>query len=66
MNGMQHLKAAVGDHPVQEVCLCPTTKKLMIRLDDTCDRSVCLCCVCVCTVCIQYYLIYSVFLSGQC
>ncbi|XP_067092327.1 phenazine biosynthesis-like domain-containing protein isoform X1 [Osmerus mordax] len=34
------IKAAVGDHPVQEVCLCPTTKKLMVRLDDTCDRSV--------------------------
>lgn len=34
------IKAAVGDHPVQEVCLCPTTKKLMVRLADTCDRSV--------------------------
>ncbi|CAB1312951.1 unnamed protein product [Coregonus sp. 'balchen'] len=34
------VNAAVGDQPVQEVCLCGTTKKLMVRLDDNCDRSV--------------------------
>ncbi|XP_076831095.1 phenazine biosynthesis-like domain-containing protein [Brachyhypopomus gauderio] len=33
------LKAAVGDMPVQEVCYCKTTKKLLVRLADTCDRS---------------------------
>ncbi|XP_067277956.1 phenazine biosynthesis-like domain-containing protein [Pseudorasbora parva] len=33
------LKAAVGDLPIQDVCYSPTTKKLMIRLSDTCDRS---------------------------
>ncbi|XP_056113182.1 phenazine biosynthesis-like domain-containing protein [Rhinichthys klamathensis goyatoka] len=33
------LKAAVGDLPIQDVCYCPSTKKLMIRLADTCDRS---------------------------
>ncbi|XP_056113181.1 phenazine biosynthesis-like domain-containing protein [Rhinichthys klamathensis goyatoka] len=33
------LKAAVGDLPIQDVCYCPTTKKLMIRLADTCDSS---------------------------
>ncbi|XP_055745770.1 phenazine biosynthesis-like domain-containing protein 2 isoform X2 [Salvelinus fontinalis] len=32
--------AAVGDQPVQEVCLCATTKMLMVRLPDSCDRSV--------------------------
>uniref|UniRef100_A0A3Q1BRC9 Phenazine biosynthesis like protein domain containing n=1 Tax=Amphiprion ocellaris TaxID=80972 RepID=A0A3Q1BRC9_AMPOC len=34
------IKVAVGNHPVQDVCLSPTTKKLMIRLADSCDRSV--------------------------
>ncbi|KAL0964690.1 hypothetical protein UPYG_G00327620 [Umbra pygmaea] len=34
------VKVAVGDHPVQEICLCGTTKKLMVRLADNCDRSV--------------------------
>ncbi|KAK2854171.1 hypothetical protein Q5P01_006832 [Channa striata] len=34
------IKVAVGNHPVQEVNLCPNTKKLVIRLDDSCDRSV--------------------------
>ncbi|XP_041744448.1 phenazine biosynthesis-like domain-containing protein isoform X2 [Coregonus clupeaformis] len=34
------VNAAVGDQPVQEVCLCGTTKKLMVRLADNCDRSV--------------------------
>ncbi|XP_038831128.1 phenazine biosynthesis-like domain-containing protein 2 isoform X2 [Salvelinus namaycush] len=34
------VKAAVGDQPVQEVCLCATTKMLMVRLADSCDRSV--------------------------
>ncbi|KAK6301506.1 phenazine biosynthesis-like domain-containing protein 2 isoform X2 [Coregonus clupeaformis] len=34
------VKAAVGDQPVQEVCLCGTTKMLMVRLADSCDRSV--------------------------
>ncbi|KAM9476802.1 phenazine biosynthesis-like domain-containing protein [Clarias gariepinus] len=34
------LKAAVGDLPIQEVCHCKTTKKLLVRLLDTCDRSV--------------------------
>ncbi|KAK3572806.1 hypothetical protein QTP86_007415 [Hemibagrus guttatus] len=34
------LKAAVGDLPIQEVCYCKTTKKLLVRLLDTCDRSV--------------------------
>ncbi|XP_066535531.1 phenazine biosynthesis-like domain-containing protein [Hoplias malabaricus] len=33
------LKAAVGDLPVQEVCYCKTTKKLLVRLADTCQRS---------------------------
>ncbi|XP_048060701.1 phenazine biosynthesis-like domain-containing protein [Megalobrama amblycephala] len=33
------LKAAVGDLPIQDVCYSPTTKKLMIRLADTCNRS---------------------------
>ncbi|KAK7148672.1 hypothetical protein R3I93_012879 [Phoxinus phoxinus] len=33
------LKAAVGDLPIQDVCYSPSTKKLMIRLADTCDRS---------------------------
>lgn len=34
------IKVAVGNHPVQDVCLSPTTKKLLIRLADSCDRSV--------------------------
>ncbi|XP_028298882.1 phenazine biosynthesis-like domain-containing protein 1 [Gouania willdenowi] len=34
------VQAAVGNHPVQDVCLSFTTKKLLIRLADTCDRSV--------------------------
>ncbi|XP_067241333.1 phenazine biosynthesis-like domain-containing protein isoform X1 [Chanodichthys erythropterus] len=33
------LKAVVGDLPIQDVCYCPTTWNLMIRLADTCDRS---------------------------
>uniref|UniRef100_A0A8C1PHM5 Phenazine biosynthesis-like protein domain containing 2 n=1 Tax=Cyprinus carpio TaxID=7962 RepID=A0A8C1PHM5_CYPCA len=33
------LKAAVGNLPIQDVCYSPTTKKLMVRLADTCDRS---------------------------
>lgn len=33
------IKATVGDLPVQEVCYCKTTKKLVVRLADTCDRS---------------------------
>ncbi|XP_051800972.1 phenazine biosynthesis-like domain-containing protein isoform X2 [Acanthochromis polyacanthus] len=34
------IKVAVGNHPVQDVCLSPTTKKLLIRLADSCERSV--------------------------
>ncbi|TSK22615.1 Phenazine biosynthesis-like domain-containing protein 2 [Bagarius yarrelli] len=34
------VQAAVGDLPIQEVCYCKTTKKLLVRLLDTCDRSV--------------------------
>uniref|UniRef100_A0A3Q3WRG3 Uncharacterized protein n=1 Tax=Mola mola TaxID=94237 RepID=A0A3Q3WRG3_MOLML len=34
------IKAAVGDHPVQDVCLNSNTKKLLVRLADSCDRSV--------------------------
>ncbi|XP_053477700.1 phenazine biosynthesis-like domain-containing protein 2 [Ictalurus furcatus] len=34
------LKAAVGELPIQEVCYCKTTKELLVRLHDTCDRSV--------------------------
>ncbi|XP_017571293.1 phenazine biosynthesis-like domain-containing protein 1 isoform X1 [Pygocentrus nattereri] len=33
------LKAVVGDLPVQDVYYCKTTKKLLVRLADTCDRS---------------------------
>ncbi|XP_056326908.1 phenazine biosynthesis-like domain-containing protein [Danio aesculapii] len=33
------LTAVVGDLPIECVCYSPTTKKLMIRLADTCDRS---------------------------
>ncbi|XP_028999315.1 phenazine biosynthesis-like domain-containing protein 2 [Betta splendens] len=33
------IEAAAGNHPVQEVQLSSNTKKLMIRLDDGCDRS---------------------------
>lgn len=32
------IQAAVGDHPVQEVYLSSTTKKLLVRLADSCDR----------------------------
>ncbi|KAI7805307.1 phenazine biosynthesis-like domain-containing protein [Triplophysa rosa] len=32
------LRAAVGDLPIQDVCYSETTKKLMVRLADTCDR----------------------------
>ncbi|XP_039984402.1 phenazine biosynthesis-like domain-containing protein 1 isoform X1 [Xiphias gladius] len=34
------IKTAVGNHPVQDVCLCSNTKKLLVRLADSCDRSV--------------------------
>ncbi|XP_019751433.1 phenazine biosynthesis-like domain-containing protein 2 isoform X3 [Hippocampus comes] len=34
------IKASVGDHPVQDVYLSSNTKKLLLRLADTCDRSV--------------------------
>ncbi|KAM9766209.1 phenazine biosynthesis-like domain-containing protein 1 [Menidia menidia] len=34
------IKVAVGDHPVQDVLLNSDTKKLMIRLADSCDRAV--------------------------
>ncbi|XP_038557239.1 phenazine biosynthesis-like domain-containing protein 1 [Micropterus salmoides] len=34
------IKAAVGNHPIQAVYLSSNTKKLMIRLADSCDRSV--------------------------
>ncbi|XP_060895975.1 phenazine biosynthesis-like domain-containing protein 1 [Labrus mixtus] len=34
------IKAAVGNHPIQDVYLCSNTKKLMVRLADSCDRSV--------------------------
>ncbi|CAL8243484.1 unnamed protein product [Lota lota] len=33
------IKAAIGNLPVQDVCLSPSTKKLLIRLADTCERS---------------------------
>lgn len=33
------LQAAVGNHPVQEVFMSRDTKKLMIRLSDSCERS---------------------------
>ncbi|KAI7805516.1 phenazine biosynthesis-like domain-containing protein [Triplophysa rosa] len=33
------LKAVVGDLTIQDVCYSETTKKLMVRLADTCDRS---------------------------
>ncbi|XP_073690100.1 phenazine biosynthesis-like domain-containing protein [Garra rufa] len=32
------LKAVVGDVPIQDVCFSPTTRNLLIRLADTCDR----------------------------
>ncbi|KAF4090542.1 hypothetical protein AMELA_G00053210 [Ameiurus melas] len=32
------LKAAVGELPIQDVCYCKTTKELLVRLHDTCDR----------------------------
>ncbi|XP_073321005.1 phenazine biosynthesis-like domain-containing protein 1 [Pagrus major] len=34
------IKAAVGNHPVQDVYLSSSTKKLLVRLADSCDRSV--------------------------
>ncbi|KAM6977888.1 phenazine biosynthesis-like domain-containing protein [Aplochiton taeniatus] len=34
------IKAVVGDQPVQEVCFNSTTKKLMIRLADSCGRQI--------------------------
>ncbi|XP_042271851.1 phenazine biosynthesis-like domain-containing protein 1 [Thunnus maccoyii] len=34
------IKTAVGDHPVQDVYLNSNTKKLLVRLADSCDRSV--------------------------
>ncbi|KAJ4947365.1 hypothetical protein JOQ06_009401 [Pogonophryne albipinna] len=34
------LKAAVGNHQIQDVYLCPITKKLLVRLSDSCERSV--------------------------
>ncbi|TKS69947.1 Phenazine biosynthesis-like domain-containing protein 1 [Collichthys lucidus] len=34
------IKAAVGDLPIQDVYLSANTKKLMVRLADSCDRSV--------------------------
>ncbi|KAM7423905.1 hypothetical protein PAMA_000324 [Pampus argenteus] len=34
------IKVAVGDHPVQDVYLSSNTKKLLVRLADSCDRSV--------------------------
>ncbi|XP_055027214.2 phenazine biosynthesis-like domain-containing protein [Misgurnus anguillicaudatus] len=33
------LKAVVGDLPIQDVCYSETTKKLMVCLADTCERS---------------------------
>ncbi|XP_030580787.1 phenazine biosynthesis-like domain-containing protein 1 [Archocentrus centrarchus] len=34
------IKAAVGNHPIQDVYLCSNLKKLLIRLADSCDTSV--------------------------
>ncbi|XP_041796605.1 phenazine biosynthesis-like domain-containing protein 1 [Chelmon rostratus] len=34
------IKAAVGNHPVQDVYLSSNTKKLLVRLADSCDSSV--------------------------
>ncbi|KAM8876165.1 phenazine biosynthesis-like domain-containing protein isoform 1-T1 [Synchiropus picturatus] len=34
------MQAAVGDHPVQDVYLNDRTKKLLVRLADSCDRTV--------------------------
>lgn len=31
-------QAAVGNNPVQDVCLSSNTEKLLIRLADSCDR----------------------------
>jgi len=40
-NGFRDIiKVAVGDHPVQDVYLSSNTKKLLVRLADSCDRSV--------------------------
>lgn len=32
------IQAAVGNHPVQDVYMSSNTKKLLIRLADSCDR----------------------------
>ncbi|XP_003969511.1 phenazine biosynthesis-like domain-containing protein isoform X1 [Takifugu rubripes] len=34
------IKTAVGNNPVQDVCFSSSTKKLLIRLADSCNRSV--------------------------
>ncbi|XP_044065137.1 phenazine biosynthesis-like domain-containing protein 1 [Siniperca chuatsi] len=34
------IKAAVGNHPIQDVYMSSNTEKLMVRLADSCDRSV--------------------------
>ncbi|XP_030626233.1 phenazine biosynthesis-like domain-containing protein 1 [Chanos chanos] len=34
------LEAAVGDLPIQDLCYCKNSKKLLVCLADTCDRSV--------------------------
>lgn len=34
------IKAAIGNHPVQDVYLSSNTKKLLVRLADSCNRSV--------------------------
>ncbi|KAG7462942.1 hypothetical protein MATL_G00190110 [Megalops atlanticus] len=33
------IKATVGDLSIQDVCYCTVTKKLLVRLSDSCDRS---------------------------
>lgn len=33
------MQAAVGNNAVQDVYLCAKTKKLLVRLADSCDRS---------------------------
>ncbi|KAK1791828.1 hypothetical protein P4O66_013809, partial [Electrophorus voltai] len=38
-NARVTVQAAVGAAPVQEVCYCKTTKKLLLCLADTCDRA---------------------------
>lgn len=32
------IQVAVGDNPVKDVYLSSSTKKLLVRLDDSCDR----------------------------